>query len=324
MFPPRLQPGDEIRIIAPSTSMAVVKGKQLEIAQERLETFGFRVTYGKYVEEHDEFFSTSIQNRVEDLHDAFSDPNVKAILTAIGGYNVNQILTSIDYNVIQKHPKILCGYSDITALQLAIYKKTGLITYSGPHFSTFGNVQASDYTIQNFLTALTNDAPFDIEPSSYWSDDKWYLDQAERNFHPQGDYFVIQEGSAEGRLIGGNLCTMNLLQGTEFMPSLDHKILFIEDDEESHPLSFDRDLQSLLHLPSAKNIQAILIGRFQKGSNMTDTALSKIIKGKPELKDIPIIANVNFGHTDPIATIPIGGKATVIAKNGKSTIHIEP
>ncbi|KAB7707201.1 LD-carboxypeptidase [Bacillus aerolatus] len=322
MQPPRLQPGDEIRVIAPSMSMAIVKGEQVEIARERLEGFGLRVTFGRHVHEHDLVFSTSIENRIEDLHEAFRDPNVKAIFTAIGGYNANQLLAHIDYELIKNNPKILIGYSDITALQLAIYQKTGLITYSGPHFSTFGMRKMADYTVQGMLAALTNDAPFELEPPETWSDDKWYLDQEDRTYYPNAGPVVVTEGKAKGRLIGGNLCTMNLLQGTEFMPSLKDAMLFIEDDNETHLMTFDRNLQSVLHLPDAKELKAILIGRFQKESDITESALVSLLKNKPELAGIPVIANVSFGHTDPIATLPVGGRTEVTAENGKVDIMI--
>ncbi|WP_404322322.1 LD-carboxypeptidase [Cytobacillus firmus] len=323
MLAERLKPGDEIRVIAPSRSMAIIKGEQLRIAQERLNRLGFTVTYGKNAEEHDEFFSTSIEERIEDLHDAFTDPNVKGILTVIGGYNANQLLNYIDFEIIKNNPKIFCGFSDITALQGAIYKKTGLITYSGPHFSSFGVKHGFEYTLESFINAVTNDAPYEIAASSHWSDDPWYLDQEDRHFIKNNGYTVIQEGIAEGRLIGGNLCTLNLLQGTEFMPSLKDSILFIEDDEESHSLTFDRDLQSLLHLPDARDIKGILIGRFQKNSQVTDEAMKKIIVSKKELRGIPVIANVNFGHVQPYATIPIGGKAVIKAQGSESEIWIE-
>lgn len=311
MLPNRLEPGDEIRVISPSTSMAVMKGKQVEIASERLTQLGFKVTFGSNVDDHDEFFTTSIHQRIEDLHDAFRDPNVKAILTAVGGYHANQLLKYMDYNLIKENPKIFCGYSDITALNAAIYQKTGLITYSGPFFSSFGVKYDIDYTLQSFLEAVTNDAPYEIQPSTTWSDDKWFLDQEDRNFVKQDGYMIIQEGEAEGTLIGGNLSTLNLLQGTEFFPSLNNSILFIEDDDESHIHSFDRNLQSLLHLPDASGIKGILIGRFQKASNVTEAALRKVIETKEELKGIPVIANVNFGHVQPLATIPFGAKATI-------------
>ncbi|WP_079509447.1 S66 family peptidase [Mesobacillus jeotgali] len=323
MYAPKLAPGDEIRVIAPATSMIILKEAQVELAVERMTNLGFKVTFGKNADAHDEFFSSSIEERIEDLHEAFADPNVKGILTAIGGYNSNQLLKYIDFNLIAANPKVFCGYSDITALQLAIYKKTGLVTYSGPHFSSFGVKHGLEYTLNSFLEAVTNDAPFDITPSDTWSDDAWYLDQENRTFHKQSGYMVIQEGEASGKLIGGNLCTMNLLQGTEFMPSLKDSILFIEDDEESHSRSFDRDLQSLLHLPEAASIKALLIGRFQENSNVTEEALRKIISAKEELNHIPVIANVNFGHVQPIATLPIGSFATIKASGNETEIFIE-
>ncbi|MEH7884929.1 S66 peptidase family protein [Bacillus sp. JJ1609] len=323
MFAPKLAPGDEIRIIAPSTSMIILKEAQIDLAVERLTNLGFKVTFGKNADAHDEFFSSSISERIEDLHEAFADPNVKGILTAIGGYNSNQLLKYMDYRLIAANPKVFCGFSDITALQLAIYHKAGLVTYSGPHLSSFGVKHGFEYTLESFLDAVTNDAPYEINPSASWSDDAWYLDQENRVFHEQSGYSILQEGEAEGKIIGGNLCTMNLLQGTEFMPSLKDSILFIEEDEESHSRSFDRDLQSLLHLPDACSIKALLIGRFQNNSNITEEALRKIITSKEELKGIPVIANVNIGHVHPFATVPIGAVATVKAFAGETEIFIE-
>lgn len=323
MLAQRLTPGDEIRIIAPSTSMAVVKGKQIDLAVNRLNDLGFKVTFGKYSENHDEFFSTTVKERIADLHDAFTDQKVKAVLTAIGGYNANQLLRHIDYDLIADNPKIFCGYSDITSLQLAIYRKTGLVTYSGPHFSSFGVKHGFEYTLKSFLEAVTNDAPFEIEPSEVWSDDPWFLEQEQRNFVQNTGYTILQEGTVSGKLIGGNLSTINLLQGTEYMPSLHNSILFIEDDEETHARIFDRQLQSLLHQPDAAGIKAILIGRFQKDSQITDMALRQIIASKSELRGIPVIANVNIGHVQPFATVPIGSNATVTAVSSNVEITID-
>ncbi|WP_285766048.1 S66 peptidase family protein [Peribacillus sp. SI8-4] len=323
MKPSRLQAGDEIRIIAPSRSLAIVKGEQRRLAEERLTELGFKVSYGKTALFHDDFFSNSIDDRIEDLHDAFSDRNVKGIFTAIGGYNANQLLRYIDYDLIERNPKVLMGYSDITSILLAIHKKTGLTTYTGPHFSTFGMKAGLEYTMEHFKKAVIEHEGFHLAPSETWSDDSWHLEQDDRTFHPNEGYMVIQEGEAAGTIIGGNLCTLNLLQGTEFMPSLENRILFIEDDEESHPFSFDRDLQSLLHQPDAGGIKGIVIGRFQKESGMTDYALQEIISTKQELKDIPVIANANFGHVHPFVTVPNGSKAVLSVKNGKAMIDIQ-
>jgi len=324
MLADRLLPGDEVRVIAPSTSMALVKGKQIELARERLEALGFRVTFGEHVHGHNEFFSTSIDDRLEDLHAAFQDPDVKGILAATGGYAANQLLKYIDYDLIKRNPKVFCGHHDITALTAAIYNKTGLMTYYGPMFSSFGIKYGYDYLLSSFLEAITNDAPYELTPSPTWSDEPWYLEEGERTLGKQDGYLIIHEGEASGRLIGGNLSTLNLLQGTEYMPSLEDSILFIEEDEESHALSFDRHLQSILQLPDAGGIKAILIGRFQENSQVTETGLKKIIDAKAELNGIPVIANVNFGSTQPIATLPVGAKAVITTEENQVQIMIEP
>lgn len=312
----RLKVGDEIRVIAPSRSGAILKSEQIDISVKRLEALGFRVTFSKNFKNYDLFYQSSIEERIEDLHEAFLDPKVKMILTAIGGYNSNQLLDYIDYDIIRNNPKIFCGYSDITALNNAIYHKTGLINYSGPHFSTLGMKHGLDYTMDYFLQAITNDSILYIEPSKEWSNDLWYLNQEDRTFYPNEGYFIINEGQAEGKILGGNLCTFNLLQGTKFMPDLTDSILFIEDDNESHSQMFDRDLQSLLHQPNANKIKAIIIGRFEKESQVTKEGLRLIIQSKKELQHIPVIANVDFGHTSPIFTIPIGGTCTVKVSGG--------
>jgi muramoyltetrapeptide carboxypeptidase len=228
----------------------------------------------------------------------------------------------LDYDLIKANPKVICGYGDITAILLAIYKKTGLTTYVGPYFSTLGIKATLDYTMEYFKKAMMEDAAFELKQSETWSEDPWHLEQEARHFYPNQGYTVIHEGEAAGTIIGGNLCTINLLQGTEYMPSLENSILFIEADEESHPFRFDRDLQSLLHQPGATGIKGIIIGRFQKESGMTDYALQEIIATKQELQGIPVITNANFGHVTPFATIPIGAMASLVAQNGQATVRI--
>lgn len=145
---------------------------------------GFKVTFGKNVMNsiNDDFGCASILDRIEDLHEAFKDKNVKAILTVIGGYNVNQLLDYIDYHLIKENPKIICGFSDITALTNAIYSKTGVVTYYGPHFSSFGMKYGFDYTMNYFKDMLMDNKEISIESSKEWSDDSWYKNQEVREF----------------------------------------------------------------------------------------------------------------------------------------------
>lgn len=273
----------------------------------------------------DDFRSSSVAARAADIYSAFLDPNVKAIITVIGGFNCNQLLSHLDYELIRKNPKIFCGYSDITALQNAIFAKTGLVTYSGPHYSTFGMKQRFDFTLEHFVRCLFEEGPIVLKASANWSDDAWYAKQDDRNFLPNPGYTVLNSGEAEGTILGGNLCTFNLLHGTPFMPGLKNSILFLEDDEAVGPYSpmeFDRNLQSILHQPGADAILGVVIGRFQKKSAVTDDLLRQIIASKHELLGKPVVSGVDFGHTDPLITFPIGGTARISANTQGASIRI--
>lgn len=319
----KLASGDEIRVISPATSLGVIGAEQIQLARRQLEKLGLTVSFSKNAYEKDDFDSSSTASRIEDIHSAFLDPNVKGILTTLGGYNCNQLLRGLDYSLIEAHPKRLCGYSDITALGSAIYAQTGLITYSGPHFSTFAMRDGNAYTIDHFQKMMMDDADIQVQPSEHWSDDTWYLDQDNRLFEANDGPYMINSGEAEGIIIGGNLCTLNLLQGTEFMPRLEGSILFLEDDFESHPQTFDRDLQSLIHQPGFDQVKGLVIGRFQRKSRLSRELLRAIIQTKQELKGIPVIADANFGHTSPLFTFPVGGLAVVKASSEKVELLIK-
>ncbi len=322
IYPEKLIKGDEVRVIAPSRSLAIVSQQARELANNRFAEIGLKLSFGEHIEENDDFMSSSIKSRVEDLHKAFSDKNIKAIITVIGGFNCNQILRYLDWDLIKNNPKIFCGYSDITALNNAIFAKTGLVNYSGPHYSSFGQELYFDYTLEYFKKCLLSEQAFEIKPSLKWSDDAWYKNQNQINLIDNNGFLIINKGKAVGTIIGANLCTFNLLQGTEYFPDLENSILFIEDDGASLPHSFDRDLQSLIHQARFNLVKGIVVGRFQKASNITNEILIKIIKSKKELNNLPIIANVDFGHTDPKITFPIGGEVNLEAQNNQIKLEI--
>lgn len=316
IIPSKLKLGDEIRVIAPSRSMSILNDDVIQSAKSRLEKMGFKITFGKNVSKSidDNYKCASIEDRVQDLHEAFADKNVKAILTVIGGYNVNQILDYIDYDLIKQNPKILCGYSDITALSNAIYAKTGLVTYSGPHFSSFGMKKGFEYTQEYFQKMFMQNQNILIENSKEWSNDSWFKNQENRTFIKNEGMKIIHKGEAEGKIIGGNLCTLNLLQGTEYMPNLENSVLFIEDDGlvgKEFNREFDRDLQSLVHCAKNKNIKGIVVGRAENNCEMSVEKWTKLFNIKRELDNIPIVINADFGHTTPIFTFPIGGYAKI-------------
>jgi muramoyltetrapeptide carboxypeptidase len=325
IIPPKLKPGDEVRVVAASCSLATCDKVTRQIAADRFGELGLTLSFGKHVLERDDFDSSSIESRLSDLHEAFADPKVKMILCARGGYNANQLLDGLDFSLIKKHPKILCGYSDITILSNAILAKTGLVSYSGPNFSTFGPKKGFEYTLEYFKQALFQKKPYEILPSKRWSDDPWHKDQDHRHFHRNKGYLVIQEGKAEGTILGGNLRTFNLLRGTKYMPSLKDSILFLEDDNlagEHGLVEFDRNLQSLIHQPGFSGVRGIVLGRFQKKTKTKDALIEKMIRTKKELRHLPVIANADFGHTDQQCTFPIGGRGRLIVKGSRVRLTV--
>lgn len=316
IIPDKLRINDEVRVIAPSRSMGILSDETIDIAVKTLESLGLKVTFGEYVNDSidDDYNSSSIENRVKDLMDAFKDPNVKAILTVIGGFNVNQILDYIDYEVIRNNPKILCGYSDITALLESITARTGLVTYYGPHFSTFGIKLKNEYTVDYFNKMVFANEVVKVEASHEWSNDLWFIDQDKRDFINNDGFNVISEGAGEGVILGGNLCTLNLLQGTPYFPKIDEDIiLFIEDDggaDANFLVEFDRNFQSLIHALDKDKIKGIVVGRAELNCKMTVDKWKKIFVSKG-LGNIPIILNADFGHTNPMITIPLTGYAKI-------------
>jgi muramoyltetrapeptide carboxypeptidase LdcA involved in peptidoglycan recycling len=255
------------------------------------------------------------------LHAAFADPEVAGILTVIGGFNSNELLSYLDWDLIAANPKIFCGFSDITAVQNAILARTGMITYSGPHWSSFGMRDYFEQTGQWFAQALLGEGPIELRPSKSWTDDLWFVDQDKRTVRDNDGWWPLRPGQATGRIVGGNLSTLNLLQGTKYMPSLDGALLMVEDDYLSDAKEFARNLTSLLQLPDAIGVQGLAIGRFQESSQVTRSLLEQIIARQDRLAGLPVLANVDFGHTDPRITFPIGGRAA-LAVDASSLLRI--
>ena len=171
VVPPKLRPGSSVRVIAPSRSLAIIGP---EVRAEA------------------------------DMHAAFAYPGVDGILTVIGGFNANRLLTGIDYSLVAAHPKVLCGFSDITVLSSALYARAGLVGYSGPHYSSFGMKHHFGYTEAGFRACVMEDGPITLTPSPQWSDDAWFLDQAERHLEQPTGWWVLQEGETDGIIVGGN------------------------------------------------------------------------------------------------------------------------
>ena len=314
----KLKKGDHIRVISPSLSIQAIGGFNANVsAKEKLEELGFDLSFSSNYFEHDLFDSASIASRVEDLHEAFLDPSVDAILATIGGFNCNELLPYLDYDLIAQNPKIFCGYSDTTALLNAIYAKTGMQTYMGPSYSSFKMKEGQEYQSQSWLNAVTQD-DYDLVPSKEWSSDPWYDPTKPRHFMPT-EWKVYNAGSASGTIIGGNLSTFALLRGTPYAPQAENYILFVEEAEGYPPEHFLRELAALLQ--AYPNPQAVIIGRFPKECEMTEEILLAILDKHPLLKTIPVLYDLDFAHTQPLFTITIGAQATL--DTDEMVIHVK-
>lgn len=308
IYPEKLKIGDEIRVISLSSSMTRVGGfEENLIAKERLEAEGFTITFGKHIDENDLLFSSSIFSRVSDFHDAFIDKNVKAILTTIGGYNCNELLPYIDWELVKNNPKLFIGYSDTTSLHNAIFAKTGLMTYYGPCYSAFKMNELQEFQTAEWLKAMTHKS-YNLLASDVWTSDPWFDPTVSRHYLPN-QWKVYTRGKATGTIIGGNIQTYSLQAGTEYLPKVERAIAFLELAEEGNAHEFNRNLAQFLQIHP--DLQALVIGRFPKETEVTEEILHFILAKYPILQNIPVIYDVDFGHTQPIFTFPLGGECRI-------------
>lgn len=329
-IPPKLKAGDEIRVLALSRSLGGIMQfagfteNDIEFATGRLEAMGLKVTFGRHVRECNAHLTASPKHRLEDFHEAIINPSVKAILSVTGGMGAIQILNGINYDKIEAHPKIICGYSDNAFFCNAILARTGVATYYGPNFGTLMERQAGDYTSRNFQDCLFSDAAIELCPAPQWSDDGWSKDQEHRTFHAAEGFWAIQDGEAEGTVIGGSYYTLNMLKGTDFFPPLREAVLFVENPASGKATLMDLDggLRALAFLPEFAKVRGLVIGRFARSGGVTRENLTVLIGEIPALRHLPVIANCDFGHTTPMVTLPIGGRCKLVANQSQVCITL--
>lgn len=315
----RLKNGDEIRIIAPSSSRHNNQKQRYLRAQERLESLGYKVSFGESLDSNLHLGTAKAEERAQDFNAAYADKNVKAVMALHGGWAANEILPLIDWQLVQHNPRPLIGFSDITVLLNAIYAKTGTINFLGPNFASLGYDRSWQYTLNSLGEALSGTYS-EMQPSKHWG--VW----TERKGHQTKPWKVLQPGKAKATLLGGNAGTFYLLQGTDYQPSFDRDfILAFEDDDEAGKYTareFSRRLESFLQLPNVRqNLKGLIVGRFQPSSRVSPTDLESILLNK-KLEGIPMITGVDFGHTLPMLTLPIGGEIILDALSAKPSLLI--
>lgn len=322
--PNHLEPGDTVGIISPSSTISPFP-RRLKRGIEALENLGLNVRLGNNCQKTYGKAAGTPQERADDINTFFKDGSVKAIICSTGGYNANSILPLLDYGLINNNPKIFCGYSDITLLNLAINTKARLVTFNGPTLlPTFGEFERPfPFTIKAFKKALFSTSPIGLLPSSKDISDEslWWDKEDDRpsNTRAVKPYHDVHGGQAEGILLGGNLETLTLLGGTEYLPDFQDCILFLEEMGESTD-TVERNLTYLEHLGVFEKISGLLYGRPYQFEDDNSRTLHSIIKDFASRYNLPTIVDIDCGHTNPMLTLPLGVSARLDADSNTVAI----
>lgn len=309
--PPRLLKGDTVGLITPATYVA--DPDKLIVAVRTLDHFGLRVKLGKNVRKRSGYLGGTIEERLEDLHAMFRDPEVKGVFCIRGGYGSGQLLDRIDYELIRHNPKVFVGYSDITALHLAIQKKAGLVTFHGPVVLS----KFTPYTQEWFRRAL-----FEAKPLGEVTNPR-----EENQLRPEQVLRTIRAGKSRGRLVGGNLTLISATMGTPYEIDTRGAILFLEDVGEQ-PYSIDRMLTQLRLAGKLDEVAGVVFGacvdcrpRDYKPSFESTLSLGEVLDEVLGKLSVPVFSGLTIGHTEDQLTLPLGVTATLDA--GRCVLVIE-
>ena len=332
LIPPHLEPGDLVGVVSPSSPVAANCPRRFDRGVAELERRGFRVRVGEHARSKTGWTAGSPADRAADLHGMFADPDVRAIVCTIGGYNANQLLELLDYDLIAANPKLFVGYSDITALHGAIHARTGLATTIGPallpQFGEHGGVH--DYTWDAFERVAMRAEPAGVlhAPDSWYPEVLWWDEQDDRprRAAPAAPWRTVRAGRAEGPIVAGNVSTLLLLHGTPWWPSLDGALLCLDDDEEyGKPWIVERQLFQLRHLGVFAGAAGLAYGRVHPGAGFeSDQWLDEILLRATAGIDLPVAAGLDFSHTDPLLTLPWGVRARLDAGGEVTFELLEP
>jgi len=302
--PPRLRPGDLIGLVAPASPM---KHDRLEHGIRYLENLGFKINPGKFVYHEHGYLAGRDRERADDINKMFRDRRVKAIFCIRGGYGTPRLLPLLDYHAIRANPKIFVGYSDITAIQLAMLRHAGLITFSGPMVAAEMAKGIDPFTEENFWRILMHPEPFGdlVRPAG-------------------GHYQIITRGNAAGQLLGGCLSLLACLVGSPYFPNVQGRIFCVEEIGEA-PYRLDRMLAQLREAGILKNIGGFVLGQMTDcvpTDNEPSQTIEDLMRDFIKPLKIPAMAGLDYGHVNVKYTLPFGVQAELIARGTQSKLKI--
>jgi muramoyltetrapeptide carboxypeptidase LdcA involved in peptidoglycan recycling len=334
IFAKALKPGDKIALLSPSSGAAGMFKIRFQKAVRFFHDSGYQPVVFPSSKGAHPFYSVSAEERLDDIHAAFQDEEIKAIVCNIGGLSCNDLIARLDYSLIKSHPKILVGYSDITILQLAIFAKTGLVSFYGPmsmtQFAEFP--QPQQYTLDHFFPLLTNarDMPMQICAPAAWTDEVLFWEQEDirpRTMQEYSGFSWLRQGVARGILLGGCLPSLLQLFGTPFEPDFQDKILFLENPEgedmrKGMALSYVRSaLADLDNTGVFGRISGLVIGNPYGYSQDEGEIYIGLIKEITKAYNFPVLTGFPVGHADPIATLPIGVEVSMDSEKNLFMLH---
>ena len=311
----------KLRIVSPSSGALKMFPKRFNYGLEFLKKNGYDIDISKNALKNASYYSSSENDRINDIYKSI-DEEVDVVIAAIGGYNSNQLLDYLDYEKIKNSKTTFMGYSDITSLLLAVHTMTGKIVYHGPTFlpELCEYPACMDYTWNYFEKAINKEKIEYKEPQYEVTE---YIDWAlqekneykarkkEENRCPRK---IFNGGNVTGRIIGGNLISILNILGSKYLPvkEFDNKILFLEDVNISIG-EFDSFIKGCLLQGMFNNIKGLIFGKFVEKEN--NERIIEVLEKYFSKLDIPIIYNVDLGHTNPMITIPIGANVQLKADN---------
>ena len=319
LYPHKLKKGDVIGVFSPSSPISATVPARYQRGKAYLESRGFRVKEGRLTGRRDGYRSGSIRERAEELNELLRDPEVRCVMAAIGGMNSNSLLPYLDYEAIKRDPKVVVGYSDVTALLLGIHAKTGLVTCYGPALAaSFGELPPYvDETFQYFWDIVSGETPLPhtLPTPEFWTEERLDWASQSRSKIPVPNQLVtVHGGTASGRLIGGNLNTMLGIWGTPWMPEIREGDLLLIEDSLKDASDAERSF-SLLKLSGVfDRIGGLILGKHELfddcGTGRTPHEILQEVMGPV---DFPVLAQFDCCHTHPMLTLPIGVPATLDA-----------
>ncbi|MDN3638113.1 LD-carboxypeptidase [Simiduia curdlanivorans] len=308
--PKALRAGMTVGLVAPASPAP--ERDEVHFGLDIIRSLGFNAQAGKHVFEKNQYLAGSDEQRAADINSFFADPSVDAIFCLRGGYGSARLLPLLDYRRIAQNPKVLLGYSDITALLNGLQRQTGLVTFHGP-VAAHGLTDYSVAEFQKVLQPARFTEPLVIGAAPEFEPRPGRLDKANR-------LTVIRGGKASGRLVGGNLTVLTSLLGTPFEPEVKGAILFLEDIGEE-PYRLDRMLTQWWLAGKLQQLNGIVFGKFTEAKASGNSfSIEDVLRSRCEALAIPVLRGTMIGHVADQTTVPLGVLAELDADAGRLTL----